>query len=86
MDLWDGNNEPFITQNETARKNKHKKSTFYQRSTLPKANGVQGTGCSASPAKSYSKSGPPPPPAAASLLSAGSSSLNHLVEKSFSVF
>lgn len=25
MDLWDGNNEPFITQNETARKNKHTK-------------------------------------------------------------
>lgn len=25
MDLWDGNNEPFITQNEIARKNKHPK-------------------------------------------------------------
>lgn len=59
MDLWDGNNEPFITQNETARKNKHKKSTFYQRPGLPKASGVQGTECSASWAKSYSKSHPP---------------------------
>lgn len=28
MDLWDGNNEPFITQNETARKNKQKKVHF----------------------------------------------------------
>lgn len=25
MDLWDENKEPFITQNETARKNKHTK-------------------------------------------------------------
>lgn len=57
--LWDGNNEPFITQNEIARKNKHpQKSTFYQSPARPKASGVQGTGCSASWAKSYSKSCP----------------------------
>lgn len=55
MDPWDGNNEPFITQNETARKNKYAKSTLYQRPLLPKASGAQGTECLARRAKSYSK-------------------------------
>lgn len=82
MNLWNGNNEPFITQNKTARKNKHPpKSTFYQRLVLLKASGVQGTECSASRAKSYSVM-PPVPLLPVSLVS----SFNHLVEKSFSVF
>lgn len=69
MDLWDGNNEPFITQNETARKNKYTKKYIYQKPALSKASGVQGTACSASWAESYSKSCPP---WTALLLSAGS--------------
>lgn len=83
MDLWDGNNEPFITQNETARKNKYTKKYIYQKPALSKASGVQGTACSASWAESYSKSCPPW--TAASPVSR-IKSLNHLVEKSFGVF
>lgn len=41
MDLWDGNNEPFISQNETARKNKHQKRTFYQRVYCPRLTGYK---------------------------------------------
>lgn len=70
MDLWDGNNEPFITRNETARKNKHtQKNTFYQKPVLPKASGVQGTERSGFWAKSYSKSCPTSPSCPVLLLS-----------------
>ena len=82
MDLWDGNNEPFITQNETARKNKHPKQYILSESVLPKASGAQGTECSASRAKSYSKSCPLRRSSPVSWIS----SLNHLLGKSFGVF
>lgn len=84
MDLWDGNNEPFITQNDAARKNKQTKKIghFIRGRRCPRLVGykvlsvqLRGPRATVSPA-----------PCAASLLSAGSSSLNHLVEKSFSVF
>ena len=41
MDLWDGNNEPFITQNETARKNKHTKTVHLSEACA--AQGSRGT-------------------------------------------
>lgn len=79
--LWDGNNEPFITQNEIARKNKHpKKVHFIKALRCPRLVGykvlsVQLPG----PRATVSHA-----PCAASLLSAGSAAFTTWRE-SFSV-